>query len=139
MSNNASMIGRVLTEIVLLTAPIGFGVVVAVSIGTIPDITIRWLLSGWSGLAVAVWSGRESSLPTTLVEWPRPQTAVDILTATIAYHGVLGLGVLVSGIAWGITNSTLLAFVLAAVLPVWFLKHLYLLVFALDDGREDTT
>ena len=116
-------------ELAVSTSP----TVVSLAVGTMvvswPFTLLGWLSFGLFGLLVAVGSSRTSTVGHSLVDWPRPETKSDVAVNGIAYNGVLVLGVTLAQVIWSVSNSILLAVITGTILPVWFLKHIYILAF----------
>lgn len=116
-------------ELVIITSPC----LISLAIGTVvfswPPTILGWLSCGLFGLLIAIGSGRTSTIGFSLIEWPRPETKGDIAVNAIAYNGVLVLGTALGQVVWSISNSLLLAGGTGMILPLWFLKHIHLLVF----------
>lgn len=86
--------------------------------------TVFWLIvCGWAGLSLSL-AGSRATERITIVRWPRPSSTLDKATAIIAYNGVLGLGIIVSTIAWMATRWLVVGAIIAIVAPVWLLKHI---------------
>ena len=116
------------TEVALLTLPLlcGTGLGIVLSLLSLP-ITLL-IVSAWFGLVLGIWTGRSTVFGYAPLAWPRPETAGDNVIAALAYNGVLSLGVLLAAVVWSATDRLLLAGAIAAVGPLWFLKHVHLFV-----------
>lgn len=90
--------------------------------------TVFWLaICGWAGLSLGIGRSRASE-GLTIIRWPHPSSTLDKVTTAIAYNGVLGLGTLVSTIAWLATRWFIIGVVVATVMPVWLLKHIRIIL-----------
>ena len=116
-------------ELVVISSPSLVALTTATVVFTWPSTVLGWLFCGLLGLLVAVTSGRTSAIELSLIEWPRPETKGDVAVNAIAYNGVLIIGTVLGQIVWTVSNSFLLAAVVGAILPFWFLKHIRLLAF----------
>lgn len=114
-------LGRASIEVGLFAVPV---VVVAVVGAFTWRPTVLWLaVCGWVGLSLSL-GGSRATERITVVRWSHPSSTVDKVTTAIAYNGVLGLGILVSTIAWLVTHWFIIGVIVAAVMPIWLLKHI---------------
>jgi len=109
--------------------PVGAGLVLGVSLFSLPIVLLGWFGSGLAGLIIALSASRTSKSDYSLVQWPRPQTPGDILINGIAYNSVVLLGTVLAQVVWLASNSPLFGVGIGVILPLWFLKHIHLLVF----------
>lgn len=116
-------------ELVTITSPTLVSLATATVVLTWPPTVLGWILCGLLGLLVAITSGRTSAIEFALIEWPCPETKGDVVVYAIAYNGVLLIGTLLGQMVWTVSNSLSLTAGVGAILPVWFLKHIQLLVF----------
>jgi hypothetical protein len=116
-------------EICAITSPCLIVLATATVVYSWRPAVLGWFVSGLLGLLVAVASGRTSAIKPSLIKWPRPESRGDLAVNAIAYNGVLIISTVLGQIVWTAANSLLLAAVVGAVLPVWFLKHIQFLVF----------
>lgn len=124
------VVGRyTVLEVTVLASPSLVSLVSGVWVFSWPRTLLVWFACGLGVLVLAVVSGRTSAIRYSLLEWPQSETKADIAASTIAYNGVLALGIVLGQIAWSVSNNRLLATSIGALLPLWFLKHLRLLVF----------
>ena len=115
-------------ELVIITSPSIVALATATVVFTWPPTVLGWLLCGLLGLLVAITSGRTSAIGFSLVEWPRPETKGDVAVNAIAYNSVVILGTVLGQVVWTVSKSLILAAWIGAILPLWFLKHIQLLV-----------
>lgn len=105
----------------------------SLGVGTVvfswPSTLLGWFSCGLLGLLIAVGLSRTPTAGYSLVDWPQPETKGDVAVNGIAYNGVLVLGVALAQVLWSVSNSILLAMIMGAILPIWFLKHIDLLAF----------
>ena len=116
-------------EVTALASPSLVSLVYGVWIFSWPRTLLVWSVCGLVVLVLAVVSGRTSAIAYSLLEWPRPEIKSDVAASMVAYNGVLTLSIVLGQIAWNVSNNLLLATGIGALTPLWFLKHLRLLVF----------
>ena len=126
------MVRTTFLELALLTLPLSGSISLLVALSFLSVTVGLWFVSAWLGLFVGLWTGRSTTIRYSLVDWPRPQTTGDNMTAALAYNSVLGFGVLLGSVAWSASDSMLLSSAIAAVVPLWFLKHIHLFIFQFD-------
>lgn len=114
-------LGQASVEVGLFALPV---VIIALVGAFMWQPTVLWLaVCAWAGLSLSL-GGSRAAERVTVVRWPHPSSTLDKATSVIAYNGVLGLGILMSTIAWLATRGFIIGVIVAAVLPVWFLKHI---------------
>ncbi len=128
-SSQTNLARCTVVELVAITFPLGASLVLGVSLFSLPIALLGWFGSGLAGLMVALSASRTSKSDYSLVQWPRPQTMGDILINGIAYNSVVLLGTILAQVVWLASKSTLLGVGIGVILPLWFLKHVHLLVF----------
>ena len=109
------------------------GPLIVLSIGLLfggyPSI-FSLVFCGWGGLTLGLSAGRWRKR-FAFVTWERPTTRVAQLTTILAYCCVLGMSVVVALVICAVTSSFLVSGGIAALAPIWFLKHL-LFILELD-------
>ena len=86
--------------------------------------TVLWFaVGGWAGLSLGLGESRATE-GITIVRWPYPSSTLDKVTTIIGYNGVLGLGILVSTIAWLAPRWFIIGMIVSFFLPLWLLKHI---------------
>lgn len=116
-------------ELIVVTLPTSSGLALGRLIFSVPMTLFSWFVTGMFVLIIVVASGRTSTIDYSLVKWPRPETVGDLIINGIAYDSVLVLGVGLAQMVWIASDNVLLSGGIAAILPIWFLKHIRLLVF----------
>ena len=115
--------------------PIALGVVVLIWQLDLQYPTVSWFLLGWGSLAIAVGLGRTHATQFGIANWSRSDDPADRVTLAAASNGVLVLSVIITEVVWQATDRPLLSAVLAIALPIWYLKHVRVIL-ALDaDGQ----
>jgi hypothetical protein len=127
-------VGRALGQASL---EVGLFAVPAVAIALIGAFVWRpavlWLaVCGWVGLSLSLGKSRATE-GIAIVRWPSPSSLPNKVTSAIAYNGTLSLGIFVSTIVWLGTRRFIIGMIVAAILPVWLLKHIQAIL-ALDES-----
>jgi len=96
---------------------------------SLPLTMIGWFTCGVGGLVLTIGLSRANVLPSSILDWPQPQSGADIAVSAIAYNGVIVLGTVLAEFVWQVTSTILFAVPVGILLPLWFLKHIKFIAF----------
>ena len=122
-------------EVVLLSVPTLLIFAILIWLTTSPLSLLGWVFAGTVGLTTVVSVSRSSAVHFGFARWPHPDDSVNAATLLIAYNGVLLISTLLSEVVWRVVNSWTIVLVVAVLLPVWFLKHIHLIIIALGEDK----
>lgn len=95
---------------------------------------VFWLtICGCAGLSLSLSASRATE-GITIIRWPHPSSMPDKVTTVIAYNATIGIGTIVSTVAWLTTDWFLIGVIVAAILPLWLLKHIRVIL-TLDESE----
>ena len=126
-------IGTTAVEIARFVLPIAIGYGVLIWRLDLQYPTVSWFLLGWGSLAIGVGLGRSDATRFGIAEWSRSDDPADRVTLVIAANGVLVLSVVITEVGWQVTGRPFVSAGLAIVLPIWYLKHVRVIL-ALDSN-----
>lgn len=123
-TSSARVLATTAAEVVVLTSPVGVGVVGVAFVG-FREILVLFL-SCVSGLILGLWLGRVTRF-NRILNWPRPTAQVEWATSGVAYSGAGAISVILGSMAWTVVNQAA-GLAVAAIIPLWFLRHLRILL-----------
>ena len=126
-------IGTTAVEIARFVLPIAIGFGVLIWRLDLQYPTVSWFLLGWGSLAIGVGLGRSDATRFGIAEWSRSGDQADRVTLVVAANGVLVLSVVITEVVWQVTGRPFVSAGLAILLPVWYLKHIRVIL-ALDSN-----